>query len=145
MVDHPASIPQNYEKACGSPISPKRESAGLMHHLSLASWLYYIFFYRKLVILYYCLKFFIILVLFKQFKSSLGFECLSYYACYLQMYPMLERISPRTRKLELFARMHNTHAGYAFLTDSSAFYFFILSLLKTLFLFVCFIILFINC
>lgn len=32
-----------------------------------------------------------------------------------QMYPMLERISPRTRKLELFARMHNTHAGYAFL------------------------------
>lgn len=30
----------------------------------------------------------------------------------LQMYPLLERISPRTRKLELFARMHNTHAGY---------------------------------
>ncbi|RVW91695.1 N6-adenosine-methyltransferase MT-A70-like [Vitis vinifera] len=29
----------------------------------------------------------------------------------LLMYPMLERISPRTRKLELFARMHNTHAG----------------------------------
>ncbi|XVF51235.1 hypothetical protein PTKIN_Ptkin04bG0168300 [Pterospermum kingtungense] len=28
-----------------------------------------------------------------------------------EMYPMLERISPRTRKLELFARMHNTHAG----------------------------------
>ncbi|OWM72199.1 hypothetical protein CDL15_Pgr018083 [Punica granatum] len=29
-----------------------------------------------------------------------------------QMYPLLERISPRTRKLELFARMHNTHAGW---------------------------------
>nr|DAD36180.1 TPA_asm: hypothetical protein HUJ06_006820 [Nelumbo nucifera] len=29
-----------------------------------------------------------------------------------EMYPMLERISPRTRKLELFARMHNTHAGW---------------------------------
>ncbi|GFZ16932.1 mRNAadenosine methylase [Actinidia rufa] len=28
-----------------------------------------------------------------------------------EMYPMLERTSPRTRKLELFARMHNTHAG----------------------------------
>lgn len=34
----------------------------------------------------------------------------------LQMYPLLERISPGTRKLELFARMHNTHAGYANLT-----------------------------
>lgn len=31
------------------------------------------------------------------------------------MYPLLERISPRTRKLELFARMHNTHAGYVLL------------------------------
>lgn len=29
-----------------------------------------------------------------------------------EMYPLLERISPRTRKLELFARMHNTHAGW---------------------------------
>ncbi|GFZ12748.1 mRNAadenosine methylase [Actinidia rufa] len=29
-----------------------------------------------------------------------------------EMYPMLERTSPRTRKLELFARMHNTHAGW---------------------------------
>ncbi|XP_030511459.1 N6-adenosine-methyltransferase MT-A70-like [Rhodamnia argentea] len=29
-----------------------------------------------------------------------------------EMYPMLERISPRTRKLELFARMHNTHGGW---------------------------------
>ncbi|KAH7550121.1 hypothetical protein JRO89_XS13G0138600 [Xanthoceras sorbifolium] len=29
-----------------------------------------------------------------------------------EMYPMLERISPKTRKLELFARMHNTHAGW---------------------------------
>ncbi|EOY23925.1 MRNAadenosine methylase isoform 2, partial [Theobroma cacao] len=29
-----------------------------------------------------------------------------------EMYPMLERISPRTRKLELFARMHNTQAGW---------------------------------
>ncbi|CAI5985161.1 unnamed protein product [Closterium sp. NIES-65] len=29
-----------------------------------------------------------------------------------EMYSMLERISPRTRKLELFARMHNTHAGW---------------------------------
>ncbi|GAB2301221.1 hypothetical protein Dimus_035255 [Dionaea muscipula] len=29
-----------------------------------------------------------------------------------EMYPMLERISPRTRKLELFARMHNTHSGW---------------------------------
>ncbi|GAB2296222.1 hypothetical protein Dimus_030350 [Dionaea muscipula] len=29
-----------------------------------------------------------------------------------EMYLMLERISPRTRKLELFARMHNTHAGW---------------------------------
>ncbi|CAK9178765.1 unnamed protein product [Ilex paraguariensis] len=29
-----------------------------------------------------------------------------------EMYPMLERISPRTRKLELFARMHNCHAGW---------------------------------
>ncbi|KAL9276008.1 N6-adenosine-methyltransferase MT-A70-like-like protein [Drosera capensis] len=29
-----------------------------------------------------------------------------------EMYAMLERISPRTRKLELFARMHNTHAGW---------------------------------
>lgn len=32
--------------------------------------------------------------------------------CYLyQMYAMLERIMPRARKLELFARMHNAHAG----------------------------------
>lgn len=31
--------------------------------------------------------------------------------CLVQMYAMLERISPRTRKLELFARMHNTQAG----------------------------------
>ena len=38
------------------------------------------------------------------------------------MYPMLERISPRTRKLELFARMHNTHAGYAFLSHICASY-----------------------
>jgi mRNA (2'-O-methyladenosine-N6-)-methyltransferase len=29
-----------------------------------------------------------------------------------EMYAMLERISPRTRKLELFARMHNTQAGW---------------------------------
>lgn len=29
-----------------------------------------------------------------------------------EMYALLERISPRTRKLELFARMHNTHAGW---------------------------------
>ncbi|XP_016465567.1 putative N(6)-adenosine-methyltransferase MT-A70-like [Nicotiana tabacum] len=29
-----------------------------------------------------------------------------------EMYPLLERISPRTRKLELFARMHNVHAGW---------------------------------
>ncbi|KAK4421476.1 N6-adenosine-methyltransferase MT-A70-like [Sesamum alatum] len=29
-----------------------------------------------------------------------------------EMYPMLERISPRTRKLELFARMHNVQAGW---------------------------------
>ncbi|CAM8951300.1 unnamed protein product [Rhodiola kirilowii] len=29
-----------------------------------------------------------------------------------EMYPLLERISPRTRKLELFARMHNTHSGW---------------------------------
>ncbi|PIA34803.1 hypothetical protein AQUCO_03700229v1 [Aquilegia coerulea] len=29
-----------------------------------------------------------------------------------EMYPLLERISPRTRKLELFARMNNTHAGW---------------------------------
>lgn len=36
------------------------------------------------------------------------------------MYPLLERISPRTRKLELFARMHNTHAGYFFLTHTCA-------------------------
>jgi len=35
----------------------------------------------------------------------------------LQMYPLLERISPRTRKLELFARMHNTHAGYSSLSS----------------------------
>jgi mRNA (2'-O-methyladenosine-N6-)-methyltransferase len=34
------------------------------------------------------------------------------------MYPMLERISPRTRKLELFARMHNTHAGYYYFLPS---------------------------
>ena len=43
------------------------------------------------------------LILFYQFNN----ENVS-----LQMYPLLERISPRTRKLELFARMHNTHAGY---------------------------------
>lgn len=41
----------------------------------------------------------------------------------MQMYPLLERISPRTRKLELFARMHNTHAGYAFLIDRPTFLF----------------------
>eukprot|EP01018_Ginkgo_biloba_P012826 Gb_00270 [translate_table: standard] len=29
-----------------------------------------------------------------------------------EMYALLERISPRTRKLELFARIHNTHAGW---------------------------------
>ncbi|KAK4730174.1 hypothetical protein R3W88_023162 [Solanum pinnatisectum] len=29
-----------------------------------------------------------------------------------EMYPLLERISPRTRKLELFARMHNVHGGW---------------------------------
>eukprot|EP00850_Spirogloea_muscicola_P021906 SM000267S09857 [mRNA] locus=s267:591:5429:- [translate_table: standard] len=29
-----------------------------------------------------------------------------------EMYSMLERISPRTRKLEIFARPHNTHAGW---------------------------------
>nr|GMC99910.1 N6-adenosine-methyltransferase MT-A70-like [Ipomoea batatas] len=29
-----------------------------------------------------------------------------------EMYAMLERVSPRTRKLELFARMHNVHAGW---------------------------------
>ncbi|CAI0473036.1 unnamed protein product [Linum tenue] len=29
-----------------------------------------------------------------------------------EMYSLLERISPRTRKLELFARMHNTQAGW---------------------------------
>ncbi|KAL6556237.1 hypothetical protein OROGR_005525 [Orobanche gracilis] len=29
-----------------------------------------------------------------------------------EMYPMLERISPRTRKLELFARMNNVQAGW---------------------------------
>ncbi|KAL9232533.1 hypothetical protein vseg_007637 [Gypsophila vaccaria] len=29
-----------------------------------------------------------------------------------EMYPLLERISPRTRKLELFARMHNTQSGW---------------------------------
>lgn len=40
------------------------------------------------------------------------------------MYPMLERISPRTRKLELFARMHNTHAGFVFLTGLFSFEFF---------------------
>lgn len=39
----------------------------------------------------------------------------------MQMYPMLERISPRTRKLELFARMHNTHAGYGILIYFSYF------------------------
>jgi hypothetical protein len=37
----------------------------------------------------------------------------------VQMYAMLERISPRTRKLELFARMHNTQAGCALLIASS--------------------------
>jgi mRNA m6A methyltransferase catalytic subunit len=36
----------------------------------------------------------------------------------VQMYAMLERISPRTRKLELFARMHNTQAGCALLIAS---------------------------
>jgi mRNA (2'-O-methyladenosine-N6-)-methyltransferase len=36
-----------------------------------------------------------------------------------EMYPLLERISPRTRKLELFARMHNTHAGYVCTNCSS--------------------------
>ncbi|KAJ8555477.1 hypothetical protein K7X08_012973 [Anisodus acutangulus] len=29
-----------------------------------------------------------------------------------EMYLLLERISPRTRKLELFARMHNVHGGW---------------------------------
>ncbi|XP_051114801.1 N6-adenosine-methyltransferase MT-A70-like isoform X2 [Andrographis paniculata] len=29
-----------------------------------------------------------------------------------EMYAMLERVSPRTRKLELFARMHNVQAGW---------------------------------
>lgn len=29
-----------------------------------------------------------------------------------EMYAMLERIMPRARKLELFARMHNAHAGW---------------------------------
>ncbi|AES67837.1 putative N6-adenosine-methyltransferase MT-A70-like protein [Medicago truncatula] len=29
-----------------------------------------------------------------------------------EMYAMMERISPGTRKVELFARMHNTHAGW---------------------------------
>ncbi|KAL5717248.1 mRNA (2'-O-methyladenosine-N(6)-)-methyltransferase [Ranunculus cassubicifolius] len=29
-----------------------------------------------------------------------------------EMYALLERISPRTRKLELFARMHNAHPGW---------------------------------
>jgi len=36
---------------------------------------------------------------------------LMFQICFVQMYAMLERISPRTRKLELFARMHNTQAG----------------------------------
>ncbi|KAB2054362.1 hypothetical protein ES319_A12G250300v1 [Gossypium barbadense] len=43
---------------------------------------------------------------------SLG-DCSFLDTCrHMKMYPMLERISPRTRKLELFARMHNTHAGW---------------------------------
>ncbi|KAF7114749.1 hypothetical protein RHSIM_RhsimUnG0077100 [Rhododendron simsii] len=46
-----------------------------------------------------------------------------------EMYPMLERISPRTRKLELFARMHNTHAGAGFILLCS----WILSLLVSTF------------
>lgn len=29
-----------------------------------------------------------------------------------EMYPLLERLSPRTRKIELFARPHNAHAGW---------------------------------
>eukprot|EP00898_Chlorokybus_atmophyticus_P004032 jgi/Chlat1/462/Chrsp103S01071 len=29
-----------------------------------------------------------------------------------EMYGLLERLSPRTRKLEIFARMHNTHPGW---------------------------------
>ncbi|KAI5064021.1 hypothetical protein GOP47_0020691, partial [Adiantum capillus-veneris] len=40
------------------------------------------------------------------------FTLLDFYDVNVEMYPMLERISPRTRKLELFARMHNTHAGW---------------------------------
>lgn len=41
------------------------------------------------------------------------------FICFVvQMYAMLERISPRTRKLELFARMHNTQAGCALFTSS---------------------------
>lgn len=41
------------------------------------------------------------------------------FICFVvQMYAMLERISPRTRKLELFARMHNTQAGCALFTAS---------------------------
>lgn len=39
----------------------------------------------------------------------------------MQMYAMLERISPRTRKLELFARMHNAHAGYGVFIHVSSF------------------------
>lgn len=29
-----------------------------------------------------------------------------------EMYPLLERLSPGTRKLELFARTHNLHNGW---------------------------------
>lgn len=39
----------------------------------------------------------------------------------LQMYAMLERVSPRTRKLELFARMHNVQAGYVFFISCQTF------------------------
>lgn len=48
--------------------------------------------------------------------TSLNLTWTDVYTFILQMYPLLERISPGTRKLELFARMHNTHAGYANLT-----------------------------
>lgn len=62
--------------------------------------------------------------LFTFIADGLCYE-LSYYEVYStalsQMYPLLERISPRTRKLELFARMHNTQAGYGFLIYSILF------------------------
>ena len=49
---------------------------------------------------------------------------------FLQMYPLLERISPRTRKLELFARMHNTHAGLVLNFHDSFFGSFLMVFLK---------------